>query len=108
MPIYKKVGRRYTMQEGILRDRVKHEMRAAYPDPSCYYCERVLRWGVSGDKAGNNNVATLDHIKPYSQGGKFAKENVVVACWSCNQLRGNMPFDRFKNCLTVLEGRCYA
>lgn len=47
----------------------------------CFYCDRLLPYGV----------ATMDHIKPKSQGGKLEIGNIVLACRPCNQERGDYP-----------------
>jgi 5-methylcytosine-specific restriction endonuclease McrA len=41
---------------------------------SCQYCGKRLTY-----KSG-----TIDHIIPQSKGGKHSWDNVVVACWPCN------------------------
>ncbi len=40
----------------------------------CYYC---------GASVGRDAL-TMDHIVPYSRGGRSAKGNIVPACKSCN------------------------
>lgn len=40
--------------------------------------------------------ATLDHVFPMSRGGTHAPGNLVVACFGCNQLKGDtLPLDFF-------------
>ena len=43
----------------------------------CQYC---------GDK---NSPLTIDHILPKGRGGQDSWENLVTACKSCNQIKGN-------------------
>ena len=38
-------------------------------------------------------AATRDHIIPRCEGGTDTRENLVAACWWCNQYRGNRPAD---------------
>lgn len=33
---------------------------------------------------------TLDHVVPWSQGGSNDLENLVCACWVCNQVKGDL------------------
>jgi 5-methylcytosine-specific restriction endonuclease McrA len=41
--------------------------------------------------------ATLDHVVPRRLGGGTSVENVVVACYACNVLKGGRPpFDFFR------------
>lgn len=51
----------------------------------CFYCDMKLKF----------KKATIDHIKPKSYGGELSKNNTVIACYTCNQKRGNMPADIF-------------
>lgn len=50
----------------------------------CQYC---------GDKNGN---LTIDHILPRSRGGQETWENLVTACISCNNKKGNRTPDEAK------------
>lgn len=52
----------------------------------CYYCGQKLyldEW-------------TTDHIVPICKGGTHQFENLVPACASCNQLKGGMLLEEFK------------
>lgn len=51
----------------------------------CFYCDRPLIY----------HHATMDHIKPKSQGGKLEIGNIVIACFKCNNRRGDYPADIF-------------
>ena len=46
---------------------------------TCQYC---------GDTPGRAEL-TMDHVVPRSRGGSTDWENVVIACRSCNQRKGN-------------------
>lgn len=46
---------------------------------TCQYC---------GDKKKVGDL-TFDHVKPQCRGGKTNWENVVAACWPCNQKKAN-------------------
>lgn len=45
----------------------------------CAYC------GTRGDQ----KTLTIDHIFPVSRGGETSGENLVAACFDCNQRKGN-------------------
>lgn len=45
----------------------------------CAYC------GCKGDQ----QTLTIDHILPSSRGGETSGENLVAACFDCNQRKGN-------------------
>lgn len=53
----------------------------------CYWCG----WGVTYDRSQFNTPtqATREHLVPLSRGGSGSHGNVVVACKSCNNARGN-------------------
>ncbi len=52
----------------------------------CVYCAAGL----------TPETATLDHVHPVSRGGTHAPGNLVVACRSCNQLKGDLlPLEFF-------------
>ena len=46
---------------------------------TCQYCGKKLK----------KSEATLDHLKPKSKGGRNTWENLVLACYRCNQRKGN-------------------
>jgi 5-methylcytosine-specific restriction endonuclease McrA len=38
----------------------------------------------------HSNLATLDHVVPISKGGGITDlNNVVIACWPCNNKKGD-------------------
>ncbi|MEC4815649.1 MAG: HNH endonuclease signature motif containing protein [Scytonema sp. PMC 1069.18] len=45
----------------------------------CWWCSRHLP----------SNQLTLDHLKPKSRGGSNSLENLRLACFPCNNSRGN-------------------
>lgn len=52
----------------------------------CVYCATPL----------NPEHATLDHVHPVSRGGTHAPGNLVIACFHCNQLKGDaLPLEFF-------------
>ena len=56
----------------------------------CYWCNEILtiRQPIAGEQPILNS-ATLDHIHPKSKGGTWRSENIVLACWLCNNVRGS-------------------
>lgn len=51
-------------------------------DHKCFYC------GELGD--------TIDHLLPRAKGGYTTPVNCVCACFTCNQQKGNMTLEHFK------------
>ena len=51
----------------------------------CCYCDKLL----------DPPEITLEHIVPGSKRGTFNSTNLTVACYPCNNRRGNRPFFEF-------------
>ncbi len=56
----------------------------------CIYCgERFSRPRVAGKR---KKFMTFDHYIPLSKGGDHSENNIVLACFACNQEKGDcMP-----------------
>lgn len=56
----------------------------------CHYCSKK---GLKINTNSEDKLATLDHVIPKSKGGpEYNKNNLVVACYKCNQKkRDHMP-----------------
>jgi 5-methylcytosine-specific restriction endonuclease McrA len=53
----------------------------------CYLCGNLTYKEYENRPA--NQRATIDHIIPVSKGGNHTFENVRIACWRCNSIKGN-------------------
>jgi len=53
---------------------------------ACTYCGSTIEEGAS---------LSLDHIKPYSNGGSNSERNLVTCCAKCNSSRGTRPVADF-------------
>jgi 5-methylcytosine-specific restriction endonuclease McrA len=53
----------------------------------CYLCGNLTYREYESRPA--NQRATLDHIIPVSKGGSHTFDNVRIACWRCNSIKGN-------------------
>lgn len=51
-------------------------------DFKCHYCK-------------NDKNLTYDHIIPRSKGGSNKHTNIVLACYTCNQLKGDLSVEDF-------------
>lgn len=65
----------------------------------CFYCARKLGpapapWDV---EAGHiyPDARTFEHMTPRSRGGSDEIENIVIACWGCNEAKGTTFADEF-------------
>lgn len=56
----------------------------------CLFCQRDVPLDQP-IKQGRvpRNYPTLDHKIPLNQGGTWIKSNLVLACFSCNHIKGN-------------------
>ena len=56
----------------------------------CHYCGRndLVREPPEGVKKPRR-LATIDHVVPRSKGGQDEEDNCVVACFTCNQRKGD-------------------
>lgn len=53
--------------------------------PFCHYCKRALTL----------KEATVDHKVPKSQGGTNTRDNLLIACGSCNNAKGSHSYEDF-------------
>ena len=70
-------------QKGTLHDYNVWEYLLERDDRTCQYC------------GAKNMPLERDHIIPKSRGGSNRVSNLVVACHSCNQKKGNMNAEEF-------------
>jgi CRISPR/Cas system Type II protein with McrA/HNH and RuvC-like nuclease domain len=75
-----------------LSRKVSNKARALFHKQNgiCHYCkvQMTLRRGLP-------STVTVDHKLPKSQGGTRHKHNTVGACFSCNNAKGNMPYEDY-------------
>ena len=70
------------------RDYVTNRVLFARDRWKCQYCGRHMR------DFGRHEKLTRDHVKPLSRGGKNTWDNVVTACSTCNEKKGErLPFE---------------
>lgn len=62
----------------------------------CYYCSlSMIYHDFTRPGLHPPNAMTKDHVIPKSYGGSGFDENMVIACYQCNGLRGNIHADVF-------------
>jgi hypothetical protein len=59
----------------------------------CRYCKAAV-CNPSPDLSPDR-WATVDHVRPRSQGGKNTMKNLVTACQRCNQRKASIPVSQF-------------
>jgi len=58
---------------------------------ACFYCHEPFAEGVPKD---HPRAKTKDHVIPRSRGGRGV-ENMVYACFECNNLKSNFTAEEF-------------
>lgn len=63
----------------------------------CFYCDRLMAIYHGDPKPTPDDAATFDHIIPMSVDPnlKRSRGNLVLACYECNNQRGDMAADAF-------------
>ena len=58
----------------------------------CYICGKACDWSDiinrDGTMIAGGNYPSIDHVKPVSKGGTHTWGNIMLACRSCNTLKG--------------------
>jgi len=70
---------------GVVRREIRTAIRKEYPS--------ALRWGAANrdQHAGFQAMtACFDHLRPYSRGGTTNLQNMILACWPCNNGRASL------------------
>jgi 5-methylcytosine-specific restriction endonuclease McrA len=55
----------------------------------CHWCRKPMLFNPT--EKNHIRMATFEHLLPRSHGGRNHTDNVVLACWLCNRIRGNAP-----------------
>ena len=75
-------------------------------DGRCFYCDSAVDPTAppgSLRKSKPSRLApTRDHLIPRSRGGKGKPNNKVLACYRCNNLKGDMSVAEFRLFLRLL------
>ncbi len=58
----------------------------------CFYCKRRM----DATETRSPRAATLDHMVPLALGGETRTENLVAACRTCNECKGDLTADDFR------------
>ena len=62
----------------------------------CHYCSMQMSIVVSG-----KFFCTVDHKLPISEGGSNMIDNLVGACFTCNNMRGTIPYWAFQRFVSL-------
>jgi 5-methylcytosine-specific restriction endonuclease McrA len=63
---------------------------------NCFYCSVRLSFPKRSKKRQDQPTdATIDHIIPKAHGGSSGRHNIVLACFACNNERGDKDAAEF-------------
>ena len=66
-----------------------------YETLTCAYCGKT---NLKINSNNNNELATIDHIRPRSKGGaEYDYDNLCVCCYTCNQKKADKYEERNNN-----------
>ncbi len=66
-------------------------------EKNCFYCGVKMgkpKW--MADHKLRATARTREHVIPECRGGRYIENNVVRACWSCNDAKGPMTLEEFR------------
>jgi 5-methylcytosine-specific restriction endonuclease McrA len=61
-------------------------LKSLYAWPICHYCEKFTEV----------DQRTADHKTPLNLGGQHSAKNLVMACFTCNSSKRDLPYAKFK------------
>ena len=62
----------------------------------CDVCGEELICDTEKNSRKNSRLATIEHVVPVCKGGTDSPSNWTITCNSCNNTRGNMDYEYFK------------
>ena len=68
-------------------------------DGKCFFCDKPMHMHGSKHskrKGKLDSMCTRERIIPGARGGTYAYDNLVGACYECNNLRATIPFNVFR------------
>lgn len=74
------------------RSAAERRHKFVYQYGKCYYCGLT----VEQREPPHPRAATLDHLLPLSKGGKSAMSNLVLACFRCNNEKGDLTETEYR------------
>lgn len=62
----------------------------------CCYCNKTMCFKIIEGLKFNPDRATIEHVKPLSQGGTHTWDNTTLCCWECNVRRASRDVDEYR------------
>ena len=69
-----------------------------WENPHCYYCGATV----------SEDTSTLDHKQPLSRGGTNKRKNLVLCCQPCNQDKGALTVEEYRQKLAGTDPARFA
>jgi 5-methylcytosine-specific restriction endonuclease McrA len=76
---------------------------AAKTGGACFYCEKPLDVERPYSQPPAPDYLCVDHLRSYIAGGDNRIENLVPACWYCNDQKRSMPAKVFAVVIVLRE-----
>lgn len=76
--------RKKVLSDGTATDEF---LRVLYAQETCHYCGKYTE----------REDRTADHKTPLVFGGPHSADNLVMACWTCNSSKRDLPYEDFLN-----------
>jgi hypothetical protein len=74
-------------------------------DGHCWYCSTLLKpYQREVHPLRQNRNYCIDHAVPRSTGGSDEFENLVPSCWICNNRKGDMTIEEFRQLISQYHG----
>jgi hypothetical protein len=71
----------------------------------CWYCgTQTIPFSTGTRRLLANKDFCIDHVLPRSRGGDDELENLVPACWTCNNRKRNMTVEEFRRSISRYHG----
>jgi len=80
----------------------KKRIKLFKKDNRCYWCNCLTELKTPDDNKLKDNTATLEHLLTAKVIRKYKskkQQKIVLACYKCNQLRGDKTIREFVSCL---------
>jgi len=80
-----------------IREQLKLQQLNTHGYLFCEYCKSKVQTDISC----LDNTLTVDHVIPKSEGGLNTKQNLVICCGKCNNLKADMTVKALFNRLKI-------
>ena len=77
---------------GITRKSAKRTILRRRQGGCCYWCGIAM----THRKSRVPSAETFDHVVPKAHGGRNVFQNLVLACFACNNARGSLAAEAFR------------